>query len=235
MDSSFAYGMWAAVVINVGLFLFFLLSFLVPKGRVEWRSMGMVTAFLVALFSEMYGFPLTIYVLTGWLGDAYPVLEPFSHKYGHLWVVVLGGSNWAWAAVMIFSLVLQVSGYLLLSKGWRLVHGSQGGLVTGGVYAFARHPQYTGLLLFVLGFLVQWPTLLTVLMAPLLAYAYLYLARSEERAMLARCGEAYHLYAKGMPMFFPPWRQWGTFLRAQPVQPIAAIRSPHSTTAEDTR
>lgn len=133
MDSSFAYGMWAAVVINVGLFLFFLLSFLVPKGRVEWRSMGMVTAFLVALFSEMYGFPLTIYVLTGWLGDAYPVLEPFSHKYGHLWVVVLGGSNWAWAAVMIFSLVLQVSGYLLLSKGWRLVHGSQGGLVTGGV------------------------------------------------------------------------------------------------------
>ncbi len=221
MNPSFAYGMWIAVVFNTGLFLWFLLSFLAPRGRAEWRSMGLVTAFLVALFSEMYGFPLTIYLLTGWLGAAYPVLQPFTHQYGHLWVVLLGGSIWAWALVMALSLALQFAGYLLLSKGWRLVHGSQGGLVTGGVYAFARHPQYTGLLLFILGFLVQWPTLLTVLMAPLLAFSYLYLARSEERAMLARFGEAYRLYAKGMPMFFPPWRQWGAFLRAQPLQPIS--------------
>ena len=222
MDGSFAYGMWIAAMFSTGLFLVFLLSFLPPRGRVEWRNMGLVTAFLVALFTEMYGFPLTIYLLTGWLGKAYPVLQPFSHKYGHLWVVLLGGSNWAWAAVMALSLALQFAGYVLLSKGWRLMHGSRGGLVTAGVYAYARHPQYTGLLLFILGFLVQWPTLATVLMAPLLALAYARLARSEELTMLARFGETYRLYARRTPMFFPPRYKWAAMLRAQPWQPVAA-------------
>lgn len=226
MDTSFAYGMWVAVVFNVGLFLAFVLSFLPPKGRVEWRNMGLVTAFLVALFTEMYGFPLTIYLLTGWLGQAYPVLEPFSHQYGHLWVVALGGSTGAWALVMGGSLVIQFAGYLLLSRGWRLVHESKDGPVVHGVYAFARHPQYAGLFLFIAGFLVQWPTLLTVLMAPLLAFAYVHLARSEERAMLARFGETYRLYAARTPMFFPPLAQWRAYLRAQPVQRIVVGRPP---------
>jgi len=91
--AGYAYGVWVVAIFNVGLFLFFMLSFLKPRGSQEWRSMGVVTAFLVALFAEMYGFPLTIYLLSGWLGDAYPVLQPFSHKYGHLWVVVFGGST----------------------------------------------------------------------------------------------------------------------------------------------
>jgi protein-S-isoprenylcysteine O-methyltransferase Ste14 len=119
------------------------------------------------------------------------------------------------------------------------VHASQGNLATGGVYAYARHPQYTGLFLFIVGFLVQWPTLLTVLMAPLLAYAYVQLARSEERAMLARFGEAYRLYAARTPMFFPPRRHWRAFLRAQPMQPIGASPppspGPHSPTPEEWR
>lgn len=216
MDSSFAYGMWVIAVFSVVLFLSFLLSFLPPKGRIEWRNMGIVTAFLVALFTEMYGFPLTIYLLTGWFGQAYPVLEPFSHKYGHLWVVLLGGSTWVWAAVMALSLALQFAGYLLLSKGWRMVHAAQGGMVTGGVYAHVRHPQYTGLFLFILGFLVQWPTLLTVLMAPVLGVAYTRLARREERHMLMQHGEAYRLYAARTPAFFPPWREWPALLGAQP-------------------
>jgi protein-S-isoprenylcysteine O-methyltransferase Ste14 len=186
----------------------------------------MITAFLVALFTEMYGFPLTIYLLTGWLGQAYPVLEPFSHKYGHLWVVLLGGSTWVWMAVMALSLALQFAGYLLLSKGWRLVHAAEGSPVTTGVYAYARHPQYTGLFLFILGFLVQWPTLLTVLMAPVLALAYARLARREERHMLARHGDTYGAYAARTPAFFPPWNQWWAFLRAQPVQPIPVARPP---------
>ena len=222
MDTSFAYGMWVAVVFNVGLFLAFVLSFLPPKGQVEWRNMGLVTAFLVALFTEMYGFPLTIYLLTGWLGQAYPALEPFSHQYGHLWVVALGGSTWAWALVMGASMAMQFASYVLLSKGWHLVHASPDRMVTEGVYAYVRHPQYTGLLVFILSFLVQWPTLLTVLMAPLLVYAYVQLARSEERAMLARFGDAYRLYALRTPMFFPPREKWPAFLRAQPVQRVTA-------------
>lgn len=177
--------------------------------------MGLVSAFLVALFSEMYGFPLTIYLLTGWLGDAYPVLQPFSHKYGHLWVVVFGGSNLAWIVVMAASLLLMLAGYVLLSKGWRQIHGAHGGMVTDGVYAYARHPQYTGLFLVIGGFLVQWPTLLTVLMVPVLLYAYARLAKSEEQSMYARFGDAYDQYRKTVPAYFPPTNKWRSFFTAK--------------------
>ena len=213
--AGYAYGMWIVAAFNVGIFLFFILSFLKPRGDQEWRSMGVVVAFLVALFGEMYGFPLTIYLLTGWLGDAYPVLQPFSHKFGHLWVVLFGGSTLAWAVVMGLSLVLLIIGYMLLSKGWTQIHAAHGGLVTDGVYAYARHPQYTGLFLIIIGFLVQWPTLLTVLMAPFLIYAYVHLARVEERRAEAEFGEAYTRYASKTPAFFPPLNQWKAFLTVE--------------------
>jgi len=215
MTQEYAYGMWVIAAFNVGLFLFFFLSFLPPKGFAEWRNLGVVTAFLVALFSEMYGFPLTIYLLTGWLGDAYPVLQPFNHKFGHLWVVVFGGSTLAWALVMGASLVLMVSGYLLLSRGWRQVHGARERMVTDGLYAYVRHPQYTGLFLVIIGFLVQWPTFLTVLMAPALVYAYVRLALSEERYMFKKFGEPYREYCHRVPAFIPPMKQWKAFLQVE--------------------
>ena len=212
MNQEYAYGMWVVVAFNIGLFLFFFLSFLPPKGKLEWRNMGIVTAFLIALFSEMYGFPLTIYLLTGWLGDAYPVMHPFNHKFGHLWVVVFGGSDLAWFVVMGLSLLFMLAGYLLLSKGWKQVHGGKGELITDGVYAYARHPQYTGLMLVITGFLIQWPTLLTVLMAPLLITAYVYLSRQEEQAMLRQYGHRYQDYINNLPMFFPKLSEWWGFL-----------------------
>jgi protein-S-isoprenylcysteine O-methyltransferase Ste14 len=206
------YGMWVVAAFNIGIFLFFVLSFLMPKGQGEWRNMGVVIAFLVALFSEMYGFPLTIFLLTSWLGDAYPVLDPFSHKLGHLWVVVLGGSDVAWALVMALSLALMVLGYLLLSKGWRQIHGVHGQMASDGVYAYVRHPQYTGLFLLIAGFLVQWPTLITVLMAPILLVAYVRLAGDEEQAMLACFGRDYAEYAQRTPRFFPHAGSWINFV-----------------------
>ena len=214
MTEDYAYGMWIVAAFNVGLFLFFILSFLTPKERIEWRNMGIVAAFLVALFSEMYGFPLTIYILTGWLGDSYPALQPFSHKFGHLWVVIFGESNFAWALVMGLSLLFLGSGYLLLSKGWRLVHGSADELVTTGVYQFVRHPQYTGLFLMIAGFLIQWPTMVTVLMTPILIAAYVLLAKKEERAMTEHFRNNYLAYAAATPRFFPPIKQWGSFMGA---------------------
>lgn len=220
MTQEYAYGMWVVAAFNVGLFLFFFISFLPPKGFAEWRNLGVVTAFLVALFSEMYGFPLTIYLLTGWLGDAYPVLQPFNHKFGHLWVVVFGGSSLAWALVMGASLALMLAGYVLLSKGWRQVHGAGRRVITGGLYAYVRHPQYTGLFLVITGFLVQWPTLLTVLMASILLYAYLRLARSEERYMLKQFGEQYADYMRRVPAFFPPLHRWKALFTTQvPEEP----------------
>ncbi len=214
MGQDYAYGMWIVAIFNIGLFLFFILTFLVPKGKAEWRSLGIVTAFLVALFSEMYGFPLTVYLLSGWLGDAYPVLQPYNHKFGHLWVVVFGGSGFAWAIIMGFSLVFLVAGYTLMSKGWRLVHNAQGKVASTGVYRYVRHPQYTGLFLLIIGFLIQWPTFLTVIMAPILLYAYRRLALSEERRMTKILNESYTEFTKGKPMFFPPVKKWIEFLKA---------------------
>ncbi len=212
MSEEYAYGMWVIAAFNIGLFLFFILSFIKPKKIKEWRNMGVVTAFLVALFTEMYGFPLTIYLLTGWLGEAYPVLQPFSHMYGHLWVVVFGGSTLAWIIVMGLSLLFLIAGYTLMSKGWRQIHGAHDKLVTDGVYAYARHPQYTGLFLIITGFLIQWPTLLTVIMAPILIYAYVHLSRSEEAAVKQKFNQSYQEYASRTPMFFPPMNQWKNFL-----------------------
>jgi len=220
----YAYGMWVVAAFNIGIFLYFILSFLKPRGSQEWRSMGVVSAFLVALFAEMYGFPLTIYLLTGWLGDAYPVLQPFGHKFGHLWVVVFGGSTFAWVIVMGLSLILMILGYNLLSKGWTQIHAARGGLVTDGIYVYARHPQYTGLFLIIVGFLVQWPTLLTVIMAPILLYAYVYLARVEERRAEAEFGQEYDAYVRDTNAFFPAINQWKAFIMVDIDEDEAVIK-----------
>ncbi len=131
----------------------------------------------------------------------------------HLWVVVLGGSTVAWALVMGLSIAVLLAGYTLLSKAWTQIHGAHGKLVTDGIYLYARHPKYTGLFLIILGFLIQWPTLLTVLMVPILLFAYVKLARSEERRAIYEFGEQYQEYMQKTPAsFFPPIRLWKEFL-----------------------
>ncbi len=197
------YGLWAAVAFNVLLFGLFVVGFLRPMRKREWRSMGLMTAFLVALFTEMYGFPLTIYILTSILGRSYPVLDPFSHKNGHLVSVLLGGSLAAWALVMVISNGLILAGLIMMGRGWRQIHRAQCALVTDGIYGTVRHPQYVGLLVLVVGFLIQWPTIATVLMAPGLFVMYYRLARREEAELEAAFGDEYRRYKKLVPAFLP--------------------------------
>jgi len=195
--------MWPIVVINVGIFIFFVLSYLKPKKRWEWRSMGAFSAFVVALFTEMYGFPLTIYLLTSALGSRYPVIDPFTHINGHLWVALAGGSMYVWGLVMLLSWVAMISGLVVMGKAWKQVHRANGELVTSGLYGRVRHPQYSGLFLITVGMLIQWPTLITLIMWPILMFMYYRLARREEKEMEAHFGEKYVTYRQQVPLFLP--------------------------------
>jgi methanethiol S-methyltransferase len=201
-----AYGLWSLVVINVLVFAIFAFSFSRPRTARDWRSFGAFTAFLVALFTEMYGFPLTIYLLSGWLQRRYPGLDLLSHDTGHLWETVLGwkGDPHMNPLHLLSSVFIGV-GFILLASAWPVLYAAQQSrqLATTGPYAHVRHPQYDGFILILLGFLLQWPTLLTLLMFPVLVWMYMRLARREERDVRAQFGSAYARYAAVIPPFIP--------------------------------
>lgn len=209
-EGIYGYGLWSLVAFNALFFLFFILSFLTPVRRREWRSFGVTTAFIVALFSEMYGFPLTIYILTAFLGNRYPALNPFSHASGHLWVTLLGGGATMMTVIHLLSNALMLTGLVIMGAGWRKIHRARGGLVMDGLYRWVRHPQYTGLFLITIGLLIQWPTIVTLLTFPILIAMYARLARREEQEMEALFGGKYRLYRAFTPPFFPWPRLRGT-------------------------
>ncbi|MDY7014145.1 MAG: isoprenylcysteine carboxylmethyltransferase family protein [Cyanobacteriota bacterium] len=206
MNNSSAYGLWSLVIINSFVFIIFAFSFTKPRSPRDWRSFGAFSAFIVALFAEMYGIPLTIYLLSGWLQSRYPNLDPLSHDAGHLWWTVLGlGGNPHFNPIHLLSNLIILGGFILLSAAWRVLYEAQknGKLAVTGLYARVRHPQYDAFILIMLGFLLQWPTLLTLLMFPFLVWMYLRLARQEEREAIANFGQEYIQYAAKTPAFFP--------------------------------
>lgn len=201
--TEYAYGMWPAAVISVAIFIFFTLSYLKPRKRREWRSMGVFGAFTVALFTEMYGVPLTIYILTSVLGSRYPVLDPLTHINGHLWVALAGGSTLVWVLVMFVSNAAMFGGLIIMGRAWKLIHRAGGEMVTSGLYSRLRHPQYAALFLITVGMLIQWPTILTAAMWPILTFMYYRLARREEGEMETRFGDQYLAYRQAVPMIWP--------------------------------
>jgi protein-S-isoprenylcysteine O-methyltransferase Ste14 len=205
-----AYGLWSLVIINAAVFIVFAFSFTHPRSARDWRSFGAFAAFLMALFTEMYGFPLTVYLLAGWLGRRYPGLALLSHDAGHLWNTVLGWQGDPHLHPLhILSNLLIGGGFILLAAAWRVLYAAQRQhtLAVSGPYAHVRHPQYVGFILIMLGFLVQWPTLITLLMFPVLVTMYVCLARREEREVLTAFGETYARYAASTPAFVPRLRR----------------------------
>jgi protein-S-isoprenylcysteine O-methyltransferase Ste14 len=205
-ELSSAYGLWSLVVINSAIFIGFAFTFFKPQTRRDWRSFGAFSAFLVALFAEMYGFPLTIYLLSGWLQTHYPDVDWFSHDAGHLLEMMFGWKTNPHAGPFhVLSFVLIGAGFVLVSTGWKVLYEAQQKhqLATSGIYSYVRHPQYVGFILVMLGFLVQWPTLLTLVMFPVLVFMYVRLARSEEKQALAEFGSAYERYRRSVPGFIP--------------------------------
>ena len=205
-----AYGLWLLVVVNSAVFILFALSFFKPRTRRDWRSFGAFSAFLIALFTEMYGFPLTIFFLSGWLQTRFPGVDWMSHDAGHLLEMLFGWEgNPHFGPFHLLSFAFIGGGFWLLASAWRVLHAAQirRALATTGPYARVRHPQYGGFVLIMFGFLLQWPTLLTLAMFPVLVWMYARLAKSEEREMIAEFGDAYRRYAEQVPALVPRWRR----------------------------
>ncbi len=200
------YGLWTLVVLNSALFLMFAFSFFKPQTGRDWRTFGAFAAFIVALFVEMYGFPLSIYVLSGWLQTKYPNLDLLSHNTGHLWSTLLGEKGDPhFGPLHIASYVFLGFGFYLLSSAWNVLYHAQrrNKLAQAGPYARIRHPQYVAFVLILLGFLLQWPTLLTLVMFPILLVMYARLAFTEEADMRRRFGAEFEAYAARTPRFIP--------------------------------
>lgn len=201
-----AYGLWGLVFINSAVFIFFAFSFFKPKTSLDWRSFGAFSAFVVALFAEMYGFPLTIYFLSGWLQNRFPGTDIFGHNSGHLWYTLFGlegdpHSN----PIHLVSNLMIVVGFIIIYRAWKVLYRAQrtGALAVTGLYGHVRHPQYAGFLVIMTGFLLMWPTILTLVMYPVLVLIYLRLAKQEEQMVRKEFGQAYDEYADRVPAFLP--------------------------------
>ena len=199
-----AYGLWSLVIINAAIFIVFAFSFFKPRTRRDWRTFGTFSAFIVALFVEMYGFPLTIYLLSGWLTEQFPGIDPLGHDSGHLWHTLLGfDGDPHFNPIHIASNLIIFGGFILLARAWRVLFDAQreGTLAVSGPYARVRHPQYIAFIAIMFGFLLQWPTLVTLVMFPILVTVYIRLARREEREVRAAFGPAWEAYAARTPAF----------------------------------
>ena len=205
MDASFHAwtSLWpyAIIMVVIGSWAFY--HFFAPKSWRDWAGAGLVQAFIIALYAEMYGFPLTIYFLTTTL----PLEIPLVHYSGHLWATLLGYGAGGAVVEMLVGYAFVTTGLILVIKGWTKVYFFGDQLLTEGVYGFVRHPQYTGLFLVVFGQIVHWPTIPTLFLSPVIVLVYVQLARQEERRMLAKFGDGYRVYQSEVPMFIPRWQR----------------------------
>jgi protein-S-isoprenylcysteine O-methyltransferase Ste14 len=191
--------LWLIALFNILLVSLFV--FLTPvRTKESWKSHGAYLAFMVSLFSEMYGFPLTVYFLSS-LGYS---LEPQFIRYVFAYGQVIGSP-------------IVIAGIILIYKGWKEIVFKKGTvLVTEGIYTVVRHPQYLGFLLVTLGQFIVWPTIPTAILWPLLAVLYYRQAKREEAVLHEKFGEQFQEYARKTPMFLPRIR---LPRRPKPVSP----------------
>lgn len=202
-------GAWIVAIVVIGLVSWMLYRYLAPKTWREWASAGLVQAFIIALYAEMYGFPLTIYLLVRFFG-----LDR-GHLNANLWSSLVGVGETGMLISMLVGYAFVIVGIGLFMQGWRQVYVArqERRLARGGLYDLVRHPQYTGLFLALFGEgVVHWPTFFSVAVFPVIVLAYALLARREERQMVARFGDEYRAYQREVPMFIPRRKDWRQFL-----------------------
>lgn len=197
---------WGGAAISIALASWGFYRLVSPKAAREWARAGLVQAFIIAFYAEMYGFPITVYLLTRIFN-----LDVGSNFWdGNLWVY-LKGTQWAMRASMTVGYTVVVVGIMLMIAGWREVYRAtkKTRITTGGPYALMRHPQYTGIFLALFGEgVVHWPTLFSLTAFPIIVAAYSLLARKEEQQMTEIFGKKYREYQQRVPMFWPERYDW---------------------------
>ena len=201
---NYDYGNWLLVLVNIGIFLYFIKSAFKPRTKTDWKTYKIFGAFIVALFAEMYGFPLTVYLLTSFFGNRLGL--DFTHDNGHILNTLLGlKGNPHFNILHLTSYALIIGGLILLGKAWEVLYEAQRqhSLAVSSVYKYIRHPQYLAFIMIIFGFLIQWPTLITLIMAPILIVRYIRLGQLEEKWMLKKYKKAYEVYKRDTPGYFP--------------------------------
>ncbi|MBV6420910.1 MAG: hypothetical protein DAHOPDDO_02176 [Ignavibacteriaceae bacterium] len=209
-------GAWALALIFIVIASWLLYKYLAPKTWREWTSAGLIQAFIIALYAEMYGFPLTIYLLVRFFGLDRTYLN------ANLWSTLLGVGETGMMISMIAGYILLFLGFGIFLQGWRELYKAhqENRLATSGLYSIVRHPQYTGLFIALFGEgVVHWPTLFSVGLFPIIIYAYYRLARKEEQKTIEKFGEAYPEYKQNVPMFIPVKGKWQQLFERSNVTP----------------
>lgn len=188
-------GQWLLVVLNIVLFLSFLLP-LSFRRKINWKEYGLITAFFVSLFVEMYGIPLTVFFASEYISGS-----SGSAALDSLINFEFLGVDISMSLGMVYGTVLMLMGMALIMIGWITLYRNlkEDGIVTNGIYSLSRHPQYLGFILIVFGWLAGWPTILTVIFAPILIFMYVRVSRKEEEEFAEI--KAYEEYKKEVPFF----------------------------------
>jgi len=206
MNDSFNHaGAWGITLIVIVLVSWYFYRYFAPHNWREWVGASVVQAFIIALYAEMYGFPLTIYLLVRFFG-----LDS-TYVSASLWSTLVGLGETGMFISMLLGYAIAFVGIGLFAQGWRQVHKArqENRLVTDGLYAYVRHPQYTGLFIALFGEgVVHWPTLFSIAFFPVIVLVYTWLARREEQQVLSQFGDAYRAYQRKVPMFIPRWGSW---------------------------
>ena len=171
-------GNWLLVIANIAVFCAFLIP-LAYRRKVSWKEYGVVTAFFVSLFIEMYGIPLSVLFASKYIGGEHTVVA------NTVWEAEVLGVGFGFTVPMIYGAFLMTLGTVFIIWGWISLYGGlkKNELVTGGIYSISRHPQYVGFLMVIIGWVVGWPTLLTVIFGPILVFMYIRVCKKEEREL----------------------------------------------------
>ncbi len=185
---------WIIVILNIVLFL----SFLIPlsfRRKINWKEYGLVVAFFVSLFVEMYGLPLTVFFASKYFSGSGAEIP------NSIFVFEFLGVNIGMTLAMVYGTVLMIIGMFLIIVGWITLYRNieENKIVTKGIYSYSRHPQYLGFILIVIGWLIGWPTILTVIFAPILVYMYVRVSKIEEKEFADI--KEYEAYKETVPFF----------------------------------